>query len=121
MNDEFKQYLIDNPTLYSITVSKRVFQLISANLEINNNTVMYNEGALIDSFVSTVTMSDSQFYDLITTFSAFTITSSTLNTSNLTISNISATDNLSLFTVTLDSVLSMDTMTYHSSFVSFLT
>ena len=121
MNDEFKQYLIDNPTSYSITVSKRVFQLISANLEINNNTVMYNEGALIDSFVSTVTMSDSQFYDLTTTFSAFTISSSILNTSNLTIHNISATDNLSLFTVTLDSVLSMDTMKYHSSFVSFLT
>ena len=120
MNDEFRQYLIDDPAVYSITASKRVFQLISANLEINN-TVMYNEGALIDSFVSTVTVSDSQFYDLATTFSAFTITSSTLVASNLTINNISATDNLALFTVTLGSILSMDTIAYHNSLVSFLT
>ena len=122
MSSEFKQYLINNPTIYmSIAVSRRSFQLISANLEINNNTVIYNEGAVIDSFVSTLTLSDSQFYSLNTTFSAFTITSSTLRTSNIVIHNISATDNLALFTVTLDSSLDMNRMTYHSSSVPYLT
>lgn len=95
--------------------------MISSNLKIQNNTLIYNEGAIIDTFVSTLTVVDSVFHDLDTTFSVFTITSSTINVSNMTFYNITATDNLALLTVTLDSVMIVNSITFYNSLVPFAT
>lgn len=120
MNEGFKEHLRDNPGLYTITTSKRVFQLISSNLLITNQTVIYNEGALVDSFVSTLTIENSLFYDLETTSSAFTITSSTMIFQNTELHSISATDNLALLTVTLESSLMIDNIKFTNSELAFI-
>lgn len=95
--------------------------MISSNLKIQNNTLIYNEGAIIDTFVSTLTVSDSIFHDLDTTFSVFTITSSTINASNMTFYDITATDNLAILTVTLDSVMNLNSIMFYNSLVPFAT
>ena len=121
IKDDFKQFLINNPDQYKITASKRLFQLISANLQFRNGTTIYNEGAIIDSFISTLILSDSQFYNLTTSFSAFTVTSTTMNVENWTMYDISSNDNLALFTVTLNSVIGIEDVIYYNSTVPFIT
>ena len=64
MKAKFKAYLLANPSVFSITSSNKFFQLIQANIQIRNASVFYNGAGIIDSFISNVNVTASQFYGI---------------------------------------------------------
>ena len=46
-------YIISNPSLYNFLIESKMFELISANLIIQNKSVIYNQLSIAKSFMST--------------------------------------------------------------------
>ena len=79
-----------------------MFELISANLIIQNNSVIYNQLSIAKSFMSTLTFADSTFYNLVISEKGMRIAESTFNITNCIFYNISASDTTSFIDISIN-------------------
>ena len=105
-------YIISNPSLYNFLIEPKMFELISANLIIQNNSVIYNQLSIAKSFMSTLTFVDSKFYNLMISEKGMRIAESTFNITNCIFYNISASDTTSFVDAGINTIAYMINITY---------
>lgn len=120
LKTSFKTYLKNHQNLYDITVLNKLFQLIQGNLEISGGTLIYSQTSIVDAFVSSVILDNIEFHDLTSDLSIFTITSSTINFTDCKFYDLVATDNMAIITITLESKIYANNITYHDSPMPFI-
>ena len=109
-----------NPYLYSIPKSLKVFQAVNSNLEIINNSQMHDQGAIIGSYASNVSVSDMNIYETTIDTPAFTIVTSNLTLSNCQIYSMSSSNESPLINVNEGSGLNMNNIKFYDSNLNLL-
>ena len=115
MPSEYRQVTLGSNPNYFATTSYVLFTLISATLNVQNSSSITQQNSLFNSFLSTTNLSDSTISDIETIEIAIRVTSSTLNIHNMTISKVTNQNSLDLMSITLDSILSIDTLLFDDS------
>ena len=115
MPSEYRQVTLGSNPNYFATTSYVLFTLISATLNVQNSSSITQQSSLFNSFLSTTNLSDSTISDIETIEIAIRVTSSTLNIHNMTISKVTNQNSLDLMSITLDSILSIDTLLFDDS------
>jgi hypothetical protein len=116
LSETYKQFLINNPSVYSIQSINRVFQLISANIEISTNSEFYSSDAVITSYLSTVNITDSVFRDIhSTSANAITLATSTMYIEDTQWYDISSTSGYSAIRVSSESNIIANGLTFENS------
>ena len=82
-----KVYL-SNSDLSLVTESKYLLEVVQASLEITDSSSVYKESLLVSSFLSTITVRNSQLSDISFEMVSLSIVSSTLIMENSTISDV---------------------------------
>ena len=121
LNTAFKSYLLANPSAYNIASSNKFFQLIQSNIQIRNSSQFYNGEGIVDSFISNVNITSSQFYNIKIADYCFKITTSNSSVSDLNFYNLTLSDASSLFQASFDSVVNFSNVSLINSQVSFAT
>ena len=121
MNTAFKNYLLANPIAYNIASSNKFFQLIQSNIQIRNSSQFYNGEGIVDSFISNVNITSSQFYNIKIADYCFKITTSNSSVSDSNFYNLTLSDESSLFQASFDSVVNFSNISLINSQVSFAT
>ena len=117
----FKNYLLANPSAYNIASSNKFFQLIQSNIQIRNSSQFYNGEGIVDSFISNVNITSSQFYNIKIADYCFKITTSNSSVSDSNFYNLTLSDASSLFQASFDSVVNFSNVSLINSQVSFAT
>ena len=73
---------IANPSTYGFSIGAKLFELISAKLTIQNNSVIYNQISVAKWFLATLTFSQSTFYNLVTKDKGIRLSQATINITN---------------------------------------
>ena len=121
LQDNFKSYLNELLPTLSLIKSDYWIQMISAGLQIENNTNFKNQSSVLDVFSSSLTISNSSFVSLTPTSSCIKITSSSANFQNITANSINSSINSSLFiSISFGGIVDINGLSYSSSTVSFL-
>ena len=115
MPSEYRQVTLGSNPNYFATTSYVLFTLISATLNVQNSSSITQQNSLFNSFLSTTNLSGSTISDIETIEIAIRVTSSTLNIHNMTISKVTNQNSLDLMSITLDSILSIDTLVFDDS------
>ena len=89
-----------------------MFELISANLIIQNNSAIYNQLSIAKSFMSTSTFADSTFYNLVISEKGMRIAESIFNITNCIFYNISASDTTSFIDISINTATYIMNTTY---------
>lgn len=121
LSEKFKQYLIENSEVYSISRSQYCFQLIIGALTIQNGTDIYQQNKVLDSFQSTVIISDTTIHDFTEAETAIKITSSSVNLTNVEIYNAISLLPLPLLRIAFESTVGVNGLKYYDSQATFLT
>ena len=106
--------------MYDLPTTNTVFQLILSNIAISDNTHFLNSNGILDTYVSSVTLSDSKFYDLSFKDAALKMASSTIKITNCEAFNISSTDGSPLMGISFESVLSINGFKFYNSSTPFI-
>ena len=121
LQDNFKGYLNEVLPTLSLIKSDYWIQMISAGLQIENNTNFKNQSSVLDVFSSSLAISNSSFVSLTPTSSCIKITNSSATFQNITANSINSSINSSLFiSISLGSIVDINGLNYSSSMVSFL-
>ena len=121
LNTAFKNYLLANPAAYNIASSNKFFQLIQSSIQIRNQSKFYNGEGIVDSFISNVNITSSQFYNIKIADYCFKITTSNSSVSDSNFYNLTLSDASSLFQASFDSVINFSNASLINSQVSFAT
>ena len=105
-------YIISNPSLYNFLIESKMFELISARLIIQNKSVIYNQLSIAKSFMSSLTFLDSTFYNLMIREKGIRIAESTINITDWTFYNISASDTTSFVDAGINTIVYLTNTTY---------
>ena len=97
-----------------------MFQLIHSNLVIEDNSEFTDSESIVDSYVSSVAISDSKFSRLSSVDNTLKIVGSTLNITNCEFDNITTSDNSELIEVAFDSILNVEGLSLSNSTLPFL-
>jgi hypothetical protein len=114
-SESFKAYLKERPSLFDISSSVREIQLIMANLEISNGTKFIDSSSVIDSYISTVTITDSYFFNLEVKSNILKLTSSTVIIRDIEVYNITSEGQSFVMGVSFESDLTIDGFIFHNS------
>ena len=121
LQDHFKIYLNEILPTLSLIKSDYWIQMISAGLQIEDNTNFKNQTSVLDVFSSSLAISNSSFVSLTPTSSCIKITSSSAIFQNITANYINSSINSSLFiSISLGSIVDINGLNYSSSTVPFL-
>ena len=112
---EYKQLTLSSSQNYFATTSYALFTLISASISVQNSTSITQQNTLFNLFLSKTSIIDSTISDIDAIETAVRVTSSTLNMTNVNISEIMNPSNYDLILVTIDSTLIMNSLMFHSS------
>ena len=116
MNQDFKNYSSLNfGSIIFETEAKPIFQLISASLSIQNNTVIYDQSSIINAFVSTVTLQNTTFTNITLSEISIKAVVSTITFENITITHLSNPVQTDFILAMLDSTVIINNMNYSSS------
>ncbi len=63
LSEKFKAHIIANPNILKVTPYPVVFKVIVATLQIEQNTRIFNESAIIEGFTATIDITDSKLED----------------------------------------------------------
>ena len=117
---EFKNYIKNNPKLYSITTSNYVFSLILGKLTLKNNVQIYNQNSIFESFESTFVGSNLAIFNVSNAQLLITASSSTVNLQDVEIYRVLTSNEFPLIKVAFESNLNINNLHYYSSQVPFL-
>ena len=123
MKDEFVSFLVDNEDLLDVRVSKYLFQLISGQMTILNGSSFENQAQLINSFSSSLSISDTEFSDISVEESSLVLIGTSFSIDDVDIFNITHGNNYTSYFIlcTLDSSLVMTDVSYTQADVGILT
>ena len=115
MQKAYQDYLKANPKIYQVDSSSFIFQLIQANIIFRNGVKIYNSQSIINSFISTFTISDSLFYNITAVYYAFKMISTNANISNWVFKQITTNNSSSLFQASFESTMYIQNITFANS------
>ena len=104
-----------HPTLYTVSESSYVFQLIIGALTLQNAVDIYSQDFIIDSFQSTLTINGSKIHDLLNADSAVRISSSTVIIENTQIYNTESISANSFMRIAFESDVIINGLQYYNS------
>ena len=111
--DKFKEYLQNNTSILDQTYSQYMIQTISASVLIDGGCVIESQEAVVDSFVSNVTIQNSKIQNCNIAGVSIQITASSLTYMNIYSQNISSKNpDLPMIQVSLDSNMNLNNVTY---------
>ena len=116
----FSSFISSNSKLYSITESNYAFSIILGVLIIQNDSKIYDQNSIFDSFESTLTIINTSIYNITDADSWISASSSILSIQNVEIFGISTTSTQPIFRVITDSTLSINGLKYYNSQATFL-
>ena len=88
MLSDFKTFILQNTQLMNSSPTEHSFQLISGNLQFNNATLIQNQNYFVSSFQSSLSLINVKIQDCVSYLNTISISYSSLNAINLTLSNI---------------------------------
>lgn len=115
LSTKYKNYLIANSDLYDINESNYAFQLISGSLSIQNNTEIYLQNYIFDTFQSTLIIENSKIYSVSVSESSLKITSTVLEVKSSLFYNISEVNMVPFIFVAFESKLNVEAVEYYDS------
>jgi hypothetical protein len=116
IGEMLKNDLISNKEFYSQDVSSGdLMQLVLASIKITNSTHIHHEDALINSFLSTVTIEDSTISDIDISDISIEAVSSTLIFTGMNLQNITNNNNGDFILVSLESNFTFSDIVYKDS------
>lgn len=89
LNSNFKEYLLNNPSLLDHDQSVFIFEIVYSSLLIENSTAVSYQSNLANGFVSTITLNDSTFSNWSISVSFVQVTEATLIINNIKMTNTS--------------------------------
>ena len=89
LQESYKNYLSSKLSSLSLITSDYWFQLILANLKIENNTRFESQSTIIDAYSSNLIINDASFVKIDVDSASIMITSSTSNIKNVSATSIS--------------------------------
>ena len=107
--------MLTHPTLYTVSESSYVFQLIIGALTLQNAVDIYSQDFIIDSFQSTLTINGSKIHDLLNADSAVRISSSTVIIENTQIYNTESISANSFMRIAFESDVIINGLQYYNS------
>ena len=115
--------MLNNENYLDVIPSTYLFQMIKGNFEIMNGTIVSNQSAIVDSFSSTLLISDSTFIAISMSQSSIKVTGSAFKMSGSTASSITRNGSTSRpFVIgSLESSMSIERVTFTENTVPFLT
>ena len=117
----FKQYLLDNRRVYDIASVNINFQLVYSSIALNENSMISNTENIIDSYISTVLISNLTLKDILLKGGyVLKFTSTTIEINDTEIINISNEIVNPVISVTLGSNFSSNGITFNNSTVSLI-
>ena len=122
LTQHFKDFLLNNPFLSTISESNYAIQLIAGSLTIRNSSKFYTEPYILNVFQSTIVIENSEFYNLSEVDNIIKISSSIVTINNIKFYDISAssTSTNALIRIAFDSVVSITGIEYYNSDTPFL-
>ena len=108
-------YIIANPSTYDFPIGAKLFELISAKLTIQNNSVIYNQISIAKWFMATLTFYKSTLYNLVTKDKGIRLSQATINITDSTFYNISVSDATSFVFAGIGAIAYMINSTYSNS------
>ena len=113
LDQNYKNYLQNNPKVLDQAFSSFIIQTISASVIIDGGSIIENQEAVIDSFVSNVTIQNTKIQNCNIAGVSIQITASTLAYNNIYSQNISSKNpDLPMIQVSLDSIMNLFNVTY---------
>ena len=123
LQGNFKRMIISMESTLSLIISNYWVQLISGSLSLQDNTIIENQGLVIQSFSSILNVQNTVFQNISVTDSSIVIINS-----NSTIKNSSASlivknvqNSNSFLSISFGSIITLSNFTYKSSTSSFIT
>ena len=115
--------MLNNENYLDVIPSTYLFQMIKGNFEIMNGTTVSNQSAIVDSFSSTLLISDSTFIAISMSQSSIKATGSAFKMSGSTASSITRNGSTShpFIIGSLGSSMSIEGVTFTENTVPFLT
>jgi hypothetical protein len=95
--------------------SKSMFNVLSASLEISNESLIHSQDVLINAFLSSIAIKDSEISNITLTGHSISIVASSLEFSNITVSRITTNGNNDFILVSFESSLLIRNIAYSSS------
>ena len=120
-SENFRQYLIGLPSKYQTSSINMNFQVISAALQILNNTEIFSTDAILDSYLSNVELQNVKIREINSISGNILIfTSTTLTIINTEVESISSLDRSSLISVSLGSIITINGLIFSNSNIALL-
>ena len=107
-------------SVFTTTEAKSLFKLVLASLEISNSTRIHEQSALVNAFISSVIISDSEIYNVEVLQPSIKISSSNLTISGTQIYNVTNPSSSDFIFVLLDSVVVIQDTSFTASSSVFL-
>ena len=120
LSNAFKNYILENPKLYSVSESSYVFSIILGKLILQNKVQIYDQNSIFETFESTLTTSDLTIFNISDAKSTITASSSLIYFKNVEISRVKTSSSSPFIRVAFDSKLEIDHLRYYNSEVTFL-
>ena len=92
MPARLRNYFKENPSIYNIVITSKLFQVIEGKLTIRNNSKIYSEKSLITGYLSIVSLADSIITNVAVYKEYIQTSLSTLSMTNMRVSNLTTLD-----------------------------
>ena len=120
LSTSFVSLINRNPKLYSVTESNYAFSIILGILTVQNSSNIYDQNSIFDSFESTLTISNTNIFNISNADTWISISSSIIYLKNVEIYGISSSNTQPIIRVVTDTTLNIDGFKYYNSQANFI-